>query len=79
MESWAFNASSSHNIQTDGCEQRGERAGISKTGGKAVTEMPTKGSRGSTEGKGILTYSRAAFSYTKTMYSYLPKDSQQQF
>ena len=46
--SWAFNASSSHNIKTDGREQREERAGINKTGGKVVTEMPTKGSRGST-------------------------------
>ena len=30
VESWAFNASSSHNIRTDGCEQREDRAGISR-------------------------------------------------
>ena len=48
VESWA---SSSHNIQTDGCEQREERAGKSKTRGKVVTEMPTKGSRVPPKGK----------------------------
>ena len=33
--SWAFNASSSHNIKTDDCEQREERAGNSCHGAGA--------------------------------------------
>ena len=38
-------------LGTDGCEQREERAGKSKTRGKVVTEMPTKGSRVPPKGK----------------------------
>lgn len=55
VENWLFRASSNHNIQIGGCEKGKKWAGFGKTRQKLMTEIPMKGSKGLTYGKGALT------------------------